>query len=183
MTNWCISLPGDPAWWQAASGLIQALLAFAILLVTRQYVCLTAKLVSLQADVVRLQEQGERLTLYDRRLQVYDATKSFLAAFGRDLTVDIPAVLQLYRDTREAEFLFEPAATKLIKRIADMALEHHKIRVTHGDPIVDQTALTRVHELDTWLMEAAPAETRRIMGRDLELNQPESPQGPEGAKQ
>jgi hypothetical protein len=179
MTNWCISLPGDPAWWQAATGLFQALLALAIWRVTRRYVDLTAELVRLQADVVRLQKQTERRELYDRRLRVYDATKSFLAEFARSMEIDIPAILQLYRDTREAEFLFEPAATDLIQEIAKRASEHRTIRMTHQDPIADQTALNRMHELESWLVETAFAETRRIMGRDLELNQPGPASAPE----
>ena len=48
-------------------------------------------------------------------------------------------------------------------------MEHRTLRVTHPDPIADQTVLNRMHELENWLVETALAETRRIMGPDVEL--------------
>jgi hypothetical protein len=58
MTALYISLPGDPAWWQAFAGVAQVLLALAIFWVTRKYVNLTGDMVKLQADVLDRQKYG-----------------------------------------------------------------------------------------------------------------------------
>src|ERR1700722_4121073 len=98
---------GDPAWWQAIAALLQGAVAIALLCLTRKYVTLTNDLVKLQADIVTLQKDAVRRELYERRVKVYDCTMALLAGFARDVRVEFADIQSFFRDTREAEFLFE----------------------------------------------------------------------------
>jgi hypothetical protein len=62
-------------------------------------------------------------------VKVYDTLMAFLAILVRDLRVEVPTVMQLYRETREADFLFGPEIPDLIDRVAKSALEHHDVRL------------------------------------------------------
>jgi hypothetical protein len=84
---------------QAFTGVVQILLASALIWVTWRYVRLRGALVKLQADIVDLQKQGERRELFDRRVKVYESVMAFLAAFAQDVKVELPAIMQFYRDT------------------------------------------------------------------------------------
>ena len=169
MTNWCLSLPGDPAWWQAFAGVAQAILAVALFYVTHKYVKLTAELVRLQADVATMQKQAERRELYDRRVKVYDVLMSFLALFARDMKIELQAIIQLYRDTREAEFLFGSEIPEFIKLAATAAHEHRSLRPDAAIAAGDVKKMERINEVENWLAGKALEEAKEKFGRYLRL--------------
>jgi hypothetical protein len=165
MTTWCLSLPGDPAWWQAFAGIVQAGLALAIFYVTRRYVNLTAQLVRLQGDIVNLEKQGKIRELYDRCVKVYDAVMNFLSEFARDLRADPPSIRHLNRDTREAEFLFEAEIPGLIETIRMKASQHYGLRPDNAA----SKDLGQIEELEHWLTSQAFTEAKEKFGRYLKL--------------
>ncbi len=167
--------PGDPAWWQAFGGIAQAFLALAVFWVTRKYVSLTADLVKLQADVVKLQKQGEQRNLYDRRVRVYDCLMGFLAAFARDAKTDFESIMQLYRDTREAEFLFGSEIPAFIEQVAKTANEHRSLRPDSAYAAGDQHRIDRIGEVEGWLAVRAFEEAKEKFGPYLRLTEPEGP--------
>jgi hypothetical protein len=161
ITKWCVSLPGDPAWWQAFAGFIQAVFALALFVVTKRYVTLTKA-------VVQLERQNLRLALYDRREQICTETMGFLANFVKDMKIEFTEIQSFLRDTREAEFLFEADVVDFLRELREKALEHHAKSVTY-EKTHNQELLNRVHKLEGWLAETAWAEAKRIFGRYLRL--------------
>jgi hypothetical protein len=166
---WCLSIPGDPVWWQAIAGVAQALLAAAILLATRRYVKLTGSLVGLQSDVIVLQKQAAQRELYDRRVMIYDKTMAFLAKFAGSLTVEFGDIQQLYRDTREAEYLFEADVCKFITEVAEKASENRAMKAVHD---TDQDRINRCNELDNWLASTAWEKAKDVFGHYLRIVEP-----------
>jgi hypothetical protein len=166
-------LPGDPAWWQAITAVLQTILAFLIFYVTRKYVSLTADLVKLQADVVKLQKQGERREYYDRRFKIYDPLMAFLSKFATDMKVfSIQEIGQLHRDTREAEWLFGPDIPELIRQVANKANQHRTLKVAVGVASGDEEHKKRIAALEEWLTDTAFREAREKFGRYLKLAEP-----------
>jgi len=171
-TSWCVSLPGDPAWWQAFTGVVQAVLAFAVFYVTRRYVELTGHLVTMQRDIVNLQKQAERRELYDRRLRIYNAVMSFLAKFAQDVKIDLQSIIQLHPDTRDADFLFGPEIPDLIKKIAQEAHRHRALRPDQAIATGDMERLHQIEEIENWLMVSAFEEAKAKFGVYLRLSEP-----------
>lgn len=188
MAAWYSSLFADPGWWQAFVGIVQAfvgivqgVLAFAIFRVTRKYVLLTADLVKLQADVVKLQKQGEQRGLYDRRVKVYDSLMGFLSEFAREMKIDFPPIMQLYRDTREAEFLFGPEIPEFIDHVAKRAGEHRVLQTENVYEAGDQQKINEIQEVEGWLAITASKEAKDKFGRYLRLAESDTPPpGPKG---
>jgi hypothetical protein len=170
-------LPGDPAWWQAFTGLIQAILAFAVFYVTHKYVRLTAQLVQLQASVVALQQQSERRESYERRVEVYDALMTFLAEFIRDAGVEFSSIQRLYRDTRQAEFLFASEIPAFIEKVARAANEHLALDPEAAAASGNAERLARAHELELWLVSPAVEEAKEKFGHYLRLTAPIATEG------
>lgn len=160
---------GDPSWWQAFAGAAQALLAFAIFWATLRYVRLTKELVQLQAEIVKLQKQGERRELYDRRLKLYKGVMGFLGAFTPDFKIDTQAIIQLYRDTSEAEFLFDVEIANFIKEMAGKAGNYKSLRPETVYQLGDLEKIARVEELQLWLGITAFDEAKRKFGQYLRL--------------
>jgi hypothetical protein len=129
MSLWCVFLFGDPAWWQAFAAIAQVLLALALLFVTLRYVGLTGELVKLQADIVKLEKKSNQRELYDRRLKVYESVMAFLGGFAQDVKVELSGIMQLYRDTRDAEFLFGDEIPKYIEHVAKTAHEYRVLNL------------------------------------------------------
>ena len=167
-----ISLPGDPAWWQAFAGVAQVLLALAIFWVTRKYVNLTGDMVKLQTDVLALQKQGEQRELYDRRVRIYDNLMGFLARFARDMKIEFSTIIELYRDTREAEFLFGTEVPAFIDEVAKAANELWTLRPDNAIATGDQPRVNRIHELERWLVTTAFEQAKTLFGRYLKLTDP-----------
>jgi len=167
LARWCVDLPGDPAWWQALAGILQAAFAIAIFVVTRRYVKLTGDLVTLQGEVIALQRQTAQRELYDRRVKVYDTTRTFMAKFSRDVKIEFRDIQELLRDTREAEFLFEKDATGFIDELWHKANEH-RVRSTQS-PL-------GLEALEEWLMVTSYQDAKRIFGRYLKIAEDIGPQ-------
>lgn len=175
MTNWYISLPGDPAWWQAVAGLLQAGFAVAIFVVTRRYVALTHDLVRLQADVVKLQKDTERRELYDRRIEVYEKCMAFLSSFLRDMKFEFEDIVAFLRDTRRAEFIFDADVKALLDQIYAKANDHRSLsRVPELRRTREQN--DRINQAEQWLVVTAFEEAKQIFGRYLRLVEPPAPQ-------
>ena len=168
MQQWCLSLPGDPAWWQAFAGIVQAILAIAIFAVTYKYVRLTGALVNLQ-------KQAERREQYERRIKIYDAVMSFLAKFATDMKAELQEITGLNRDTREADFLFGQEVPDLISKVARTALEHRTLRVTKAIELGDVEKIKRNAGLEEWLTTTAWKDAKEVFGRYLKLGEPEVP--------
>ena len=175
MATWYARLPGDPAWWQAFAGIAQVVLAAALFWITRKYVALTADLVRLQADVVKLQKQSEQRDLYERRVKVFDCTMGFLAAFARDVKIELEPIMQLYRDTREAEFLFGPDVPAFIEKVGKTAHEHRSLRPDTAYATGDQKRIDRITGVEGWLSGPAFEQAKEVFGRYLRLADPETP--------
>ena len=99
MTAWCLSLPGDPSWWQAVAGLLQVIFAAAVWWVTKRYANLTAQLVALTANLASVAEHAERRELYDQRMVVYQKLIGYMREFAGDLKASFQFAMAIYRDT------------------------------------------------------------------------------------
>jgi hypothetical protein len=171
MTNWCLSLPGDPAWWQTGAAILQVGLALAIFLVTRRYVVLTADLVKLQADVVKLQKDTERRDLYKRRIKVYEKTMAFLGLFAQEMSLQLEEIIAFLRNTRQAEFLFDADVTTLLDEIYAKAHKHRSLSQVAGPRRTDEQN-AQINEAEEWLTGTAFEATKRTFGRYLRLVEP-----------
>ncbi len=168
----------DPAWWQAFAAIAQVVLAGALFWITRRYVKLTADLVKLQQEMGNMQQQAERRELYDRRIVIYHDVMKFLAEFARHLKIDFQQIMQLYRDTREAELLFFPEIQEFIDEVAKTANEIWTLQANDAIASGDQTRLNRIHELRNWLVAPAFEQAKTLFGRYLKLTDPGSEKAP-----
>lgn len=158
---------GDPAWWQAVAALLQGAVAIALLCLTRKYVNLTDNLVKLQADVVTLQSNAVRRELYERRLKVYDCTMALLARFARDVRVEFADIQTFFRDTREAEFLFDRDVVAFLEQVVKNLNEHWQLR----EDTEDQARLNSRNKLELWLVSTAFDEAKGVFGRYLRVTE------------
>jgi hypothetical protein len=125
----------------------------------------------LRNQTTGVQKEGERRELYDRRIKLYHSLTAFLSKFASDMKVDgIQEIMQLHRDTREAEWLFGPEIPELIRQVANKANQHHTLNVAVGGVASGDVAhIQRINALEEWLTVTAFREAKEKFGRYLKL--------------
>jgi hypothetical protein len=99
--------------------------------------------------IVNLEKQGDSRELYDRRVNVYHTVREFLAQFARDVKVDLQTILQLYRDTREAEFLSGEKSPSLQNGLPNWHSSIVHLHFNQAGAVGDMREPARDDELET----------------------------------
>ncbi|HEY7390307.1 MAG TPA: hypothetical protein VH640_17455 [Bryobacteraceae bacterium] len=98
----------------------------------------------------------------------------FLSTFARDVKVELPAIMQLYRDTRDAEFVFGEEILKYIEQVAKTAHEYRVVNLDKAIMSGDVAKIQRSNELEEWLVNQVFKEAKEKFGRYLKLTEPEA---------
>ncbi|MBZ5636588.1 MAG: hypothetical protein LAO55_25975 [Acidobacteriia bacterium] len=111
-----------------------------------------------------IQHQQLKVSLYQKRLEVYLHLRKFLSDVTIRHTIDFEKCMQLMRDTKEAEFLFDQGIDAFITLAYRNATELRTLeevsKVMHRE---------KISELERWFVDAGPREAAQRFSTYLQL--------------